>query len=216
MSFLTRWPPRRKLMLFALVALVQLAVPAWMIVGHERTIDRGESFEFEVRPVDPYDPFRGRYVRLALSPDRMPLPEESDDWRMPTPDELVYVTLGRDADGLATYEAVSNHPPTDTDAYLAVHALRGGDFPSEGNEPRPALVLDTPFDRYYLNEDLAPEAERLVWPRRRDGEGDADGPRAARLEVRVHRGRGVPVALTVDGRPVEELAAERLDERRSP
>jgi uncharacterized membrane-anchored protein len=200
-----RWPPGRRAALFVAVALAQLAVPAWMIHGHERTLTHGETFEFEVRPVDPYDPFRGRYVRLALSPDRMPLPEETGGWRMPERDELVYVVLGRDEDGLATFEAVSAEPP-DADAYLAVHAWRGADFPPEGETPRPALYIELPFDRYYLNEELAPEAERLVWPRRDTAPGEEETVRA-RLEVRVYRGRGVPTALLIDGRPVEEVAA---------
>ena len=54
---------------FALVAVAQLTVPAWMIVSHERTLLTGKVFKFRTAPVDPYDAFRGRYVRACNRTD---------------------------------------------------------------------------------------------------------------------------------------------------
>ena len=48
--------------LFIVVAVVQIAAPASMILRRERALDRGERFLFRTAPVDPYDAFRGRYV----------------------------------------------------------------------------------------------------------------------------------------------------------
>ena len=67
---------KRSLLLlgFAIVVAVQLAVPAWMIVDHERTLAKGQLFKFRTRPVDPADAFRGRYVWLSLEPHAVRVP----------------------------------------------------------------------------------------------------------------------------------------------
>ena len=54
---------------FILVALLQLFVPANMIWQEEGTIQEGTEFHFKVAPVDPNDPFRGKYISLAFEAD---------------------------------------------------------------------------------------------------------------------------------------------------
>ena len=55
---------------FAALCLVQAAVPVSMIARYERTLHGGTAFKVRAAPVDPVDPFRGRYVvfRLGFEP----------------------------------------------------------------------------------------------------------------------------------------------------
>ena len=57
-----------------------------------------------------------------------------------------------------------------------------------------------PFDRFYMEEKLAPEAE---WASRRDKQGGV-------AVVRVWRGLGVIEDLELGGRPIRDVARERL------
>ncbi|HUR30287.1 MAG TPA: GDYXXLXY domain-containing protein, partial [Saprospiraceae bacterium] len=49
---------------FAIMVLVQLYVPASMIMESEKVLKEGKEFKFKTAPVDPTDPFRGKYVEL--------------------------------------------------------------------------------------------------------------------------------------------------------
>ena len=49
---------------FALMVGVQLLFPLKMIIEREIIITKGQTFLFKIRPIDPYDAFRGRYVSI--------------------------------------------------------------------------------------------------------------------------------------------------------
>lgn len=51
-------------LLFALLCVAQWAVPLAMVQRAERTLSEGTAYRFRTAPVDPADPFRGRYVTL--------------------------------------------------------------------------------------------------------------------------------------------------------
>jgi uncharacterized membrane-anchored protein len=193
---------RRALHLAALavVALAQLAVPAAMILGRERTLAEGTQWRFRTEPVDPADAFRGRYLALAFVADSAPLPAGTEV----AYGERVYVPLARDAQGFATLGPVALAPPALGD-YLRVRTYSA--LPGDDGAQRVQVRL--PFDRLYLDEDLAPQAE-AAWR-------DAGGPlppaasgettaRAAWALVRVRHGEAVLEDVVVEGRSIRELA----------
>jgi uncharacterized membrane-anchored protein len=55
-----------RLLVFAVVGLAQLAVPASLIWKREQTLRHGSVWKFRTAPVDPVDAFRGRYVALEF------------------------------------------------------------------------------------------------------------------------------------------------------
>ncbi len=63
------------------------------------------------------------------------------------------------------------------------------------------LRFDLPFDRYYLNEHVAPAAD-LAFRQRSGG-----ARRAAWIDLRVLGGRGVIEELYIDGLPVADAVA---------
>ena len=140
---------RRKAILVSvlLVALVQVAVPVSMIVRRELCLRRGDQFKFETRPVDPYDAFRGRYARLWLNASQAPVVPEVSLRR----GERVYGWLTVGADGFATFSRFTREAPDDT-PYLKVRYNW-----SSTNETH----VELPFDRYYMEESAAPDAERI-------------------------------------------------------
>ncbi|MFT6335526.1 MAG: putative membrane-anchored protein [Halioglobus sp.] len=50
--------------------LAQLYVPAKMIWNSESTIKDGKAYKFKTQPVDPYDPFRGKFIDLRYDVER--------------------------------------------------------------------------------------------------------------------------------------------------
>lgn len=165
------------------VALVQLAVPAGMILRRELAIGRGQEYKIRTRAVDPYDAFRGRYVRLAFDNVTVPL---IADARL-AGGQKAYAVLEKDSEGFAVVKSVSFTPP-DAEAYLEVR-LRP-------NKPGKVNVI-WPFDRYYMEETTAPLAEQAYRQRARGS--------SAYITVRISGGTGVITGLYIDGKSIEQL-----------
>ncbi len=175
----------RKLVLvaFVLTAAAELGVLAGAIERRGTTLARGAVYRFVTRPVDPYDPFRGRYVALAFEQTSAAVPPGISLTRR----QRVFVPLEIVPDGFTRLGAVSLTRPPGGD-YLAADAVPTGDSVAR-------IVL--PFDRYYLNERAAPAAEALY--RRARGN--------TWVTVRVRSGRAVLEELFIDGVPVLDAVA---------
>lgn len=184
-----------RLLLFLLAAAVQLGVIGWMLGSREVVLRKGQPVKFVVAPVDPYDPFRGRYVALSFPADTVEAPEDA------SVGDIVYAILDVDSEGYATVANLETTPPAGSMAYLEVtirHLYSEQD--EEGEEPRMMVWINLPFDRYYMNEHTAPEAERIYREALRD-ETEANA-RENYLVVKVHKGRAVAEQLVLRGEPL--------------
>lgn len=189
---------RVRIFLFVVVAVVQLAVAGGAIIKSELALRGGEVFRFRIQPVDPVDAFRGRYVAIRFALDRAPAPEGLELRQQ----QWVFVPLLIDDDGLAAFGPAGLDSPV-SGAYLRLRA--GGIYPDEDGERRVWVTM--PSNRYYMDEDLAPEAERAVWSRRR-------GQREAFVTVRVRKGVGVIEELYIGDVPIHRWLAENASEER--
>ena len=187
-----------RLALFTVVALVQIAVAGGAILRSELALRTGEAFRFRIQPVDPVDAFRGRYVAIRFAIDRAPV---ADDLELRTK-RRVFTPIEIDADGFAILGQADVDPPADG-PYLRLRAT--GIYPDE--EGNRFVWVSMPFRRYYMNEDLAPKAERAVW-------GGPRGQREAFVSVRVRDGVGVIEELFVDGVPIHQWLDENASDNR--
>lgn len=193
---------RRPLLLFLLIALAQLAVPAWMIVKHERVIGQGEVFRFRTAPVDPRDPFRGEYVQLEFEVEQEVHPIDGpvqQDVEM-----IVYALMGTDEQGDARIEQVFRDPPEEG-AFIRCIARRSSwDEELNGN----AVRITLPFDRFYLQEGKGPRTEELL--RGEWNEEERMEPLPAYAVVRVLNGEAVIEDLVVGDRSIQQWMNEDL------
>ncbi|MBN1864776.1 MAG: GDYXXLXY domain-containing protein [Victivallales bacterium] len=171
---------------FFAVAILQLGLPAAMIVRYEDVIRNGTQYKFRTAPVDPYDAFRGRYVALSMREDSVRSDGESFN-----PCETVYVVVITGDDGFAKFTSAHRTPPVGKGDYIKMKTRWG----SDSGETR----LEIPFDRFYMNEHLAPEAEKAYFKASRQ---DNDNTFVA---VRVKNGHAVIENLYLDGTPVLEI-----------
>jgi len=163
---------------FIVLTLALLAVPALRIYQYENTLSHGKVFKFETQPVDPYDLFRGRYVALRFKAE--PTNKEYDA----AYGSKIYMTLAVNAEGFAEVERVSTKPVEGENVITGRCYYR----------------VQFPFDRYFMEENAAPEAER-VW---RDAARNNSGQKTW-AEVRVLNGKAVLEGLYIDGVRIEEV-----------
>ena len=136
---------------FILLALVQLYVPAKMILEREKILEKGVEFKFKTAPIDPNDPFRGKYINLQYENNVIEIQNE-DEWFS---GEDIYVILAKDNNGFAKIKSVSKTKPSEDLLFVKAKVS----FISTDDSQK--LTVDYPFDRYYMEESKAVEAENL-------------------------------------------------------
>ena len=133
--------------LFIFVVIAQLFVPAQMIFGQESILKNGKAFKFRTQPIDPSDPYRGKYVTLrydinsALSNDSI--------WQR---HQDVYVYLEADSLGFAKLVEVSKEPLVSENDFVIAQMNWHDKFNSK-------ITFSLPFNRFYMEESKAQPAE---------------------------------------------------------
>lgn len=194
----------KKLFLLLLLVLIaiQLAVPFQMILSRQTVLRKGESFRFITRPIDPADPFQGRYVRLGIKNDYVPHSKgQVENIKRKT---AVYALLGTNENGFAEFTAISQEKP-DGEFYLRTRYLgrRSRWNPETGKNIVIGDRIEIPFDRFYMEESKAPRAERLA--------AAASRSTNCWVNVRIYKGKAVIADVFAEGISLTELA-EKKDE----
>ncbi len=171
------------LVTLAVIFAAQAGYVGNTIVQAERTLKTGTLYRFRTAPVDPYDAFRGRYVRLefALENQHHPIKNTADckDWHY---GHRAWIQLTKDASHVArVISVVKTKPEADaipvTTHYCKDEAHSASNLkkyllspPSSKDKAHPSInppfnsqptiKINLPFKRFYANELLAPELEK--------------------------------------------------------
>lgn len=188
-----------KPLLLTLLILAQLAVLASMIRGKERILRDGEAFRFKTRPIDPADPFQGRYVALGFEDDHIPPIGLSGGLRYREP---IYAALETGGDGFARFTGWSRERPA-AGAFLRTRYLGASTRwdPATQQMTNVAFRIEIPFDRFYMDEAKAPRAEQAV--------RDATRSTNCWATVRILNGKAVVEDVFAQGQSLRELAAQK-------
>lgn len=170
---------------FALTAVLQVIVPLKMIYDSEMTERHGVVYKFKTKPIDPTDPFRGKYITLSY--DISSIPTKDTTWLR---NEKVYVSIAPDADGFAKVGNVTREEPENGDYITTkVDYYYGKD-----------LNIELPFDRYYMEESKAYEAEVAYMNYTRD----TTTFKPAYALVALRNGNAVLKDVIIDGMPIKD------------
>jgi uncharacterized membrane-anchored protein len=132
---------------FVIMCLGQWAIPAFVINEQLQLRANGKKFHFETEPVDPKDPFRGNFISLYFKATDFTSTETWNGY------EEAYVILTADSNGFAQIKQISRTEPDDEDvSYIKATVYSSGEN---------SVSVDYPFDRFYLEENVAPEAEKV-------------------------------------------------------
>ena len=188
-----------KLVLLGVVALAQIAVPARMALGQHAVLTRGEQLKIRCAPLDPVNPFMGRYVELNLFDEIAATAARPGQVRGMHVFWITYawITYTLDEEGFVKPTALHWARPKDAPS-LKVRTW-GGIY--EGK-----TRFFYPFDRYYMNEKKAPEVDRVLML-----SGFSAQAVPAHVTVRVLGDTAVLEELYLDGKPVQEYLREQME-----
>ena len=159
---------RIRLICYIATLLLILAYPAYRIKSFEFPSGKPARFKFEVTLYDPYDPFRGRYVRLNCEGRCETGRIVGDAWM-----REAWVLLERDGDGMARAVEIaeSREELAGRGECIRVKDVRRV-MPGEsywdrasGDMVKAEAAVYTfryPFEKYFANEKVAPELEKSM------------------------------------------------------
>ncbi len=174
--------------LFILMVLVQLYVPISMIFKQESVIDTGKSFKFKTAPIDPNDPFRGKYITLRFEEESVTV-TDLKAWHGV---KAGYALISRNNEGFAKIIAVEKDKPNGKD-YVEVKI--NNHFQIGPGK----LFFELPFNRFYLEESKAKPAENIYV------ESQIDSLSTTYALVKIKDGVAVLEDVLIDGISIGEL-----------
>ncbi len=177
------------LLAFLALTLIQWYVPLHMIYKKEKVHKTGREYKFRISPVDPIDFFRGKYIALHYQESTVKTSDEQN-W---TAGEIAYVLLTTDEQGFAKIQSVSKEEPKGQSNFFKAQVA----FVSRDGSN--TLRLSYPFDRFYMQEFKANEAEQLYWQKLRDTSN------TVYALVGIRDGEAVLKDVLIDGVPLEAL-----------
>lgn len=182
---------RNILIAFAVTALVQLFIPLKMIYDSHTTETEGAEYHFKAKPIDPNDPFRGKYITLAFDMETFTTADTT--WQE---GDTAYIILAKDKDGFAIGKMVTREKPNDGD-YITAEARRLYDQ---------TLFVNLPFERYYMEESKAPAAEAAY-----SKYAASQDYKPAYAVVAVRNGNSVLKDVIIDSMPIKEYVIKNRD-----
>jgi len=189
-----------RLWCYILAVAAALAYPVAKIISFEYPSVPPNIYIFETQIYDPYDPMRGRYVLLNFNQNRVRLPGR--ETKLLDGGRRCYAVLEKNPDGTARIADLVTDVkklPAGKDFLKVKYSHYSQDFNTETREFEKTgfHVIKLPFDRFYLNERLAPEAEKEVIAYTRPG--------IVFVQVKIYRNGNCALDdLIVDGKPILE------------
>ncbi len=176
------------LLFFTLMVGIQWFIPIRMISEKHIIWMEGREYKFQMTPLDPEDPFRGKYLQLRFEENHYRADDQSD-WQSGDP---VYVQLKRNAQGFVRIIGLARSVPTgDVDFVKATVRNTHG-------EDSLQMYIDYPFDRYYINEKISGALEE------RFRETVQDSAALNYALVRIRSGEAILKEVYLDDIPVTE------------
>ncbi len=171
---------------FGLMVLLQLWAPAAMIFNKEAVLRNGKAYKFRSAPIDPNDPFRGKYIVLRFEAASFK-PERTQKWQA---GEEVYVQVAEDSAGFARISALHKKMPEPAAGIIrATINYVGYDSLKE-------VFIEWPFERFYMEESKAPEAEKAYT------KAAADSTQKTYALVKVKNGEAVLQNVFINDHPI--------------
>ena len=209
----------KKRVIFVLIVcgiLAQLVVLASLILQREITLRKGARVFFATAPVDPFDAFRGRYMRVSLPALSQHVSETKFE-----AGQAAYAVIQCDSNAVGSIASLAAVKPSDG-VYIRMRVRwcspewqtvtngmkRSGKPDVTTRETGKYDVQFQPVaDRFYVPEKVAPEVDALTFANR----GRTN--QQARACVRIYKGDAVLEDIQIGGKPLLQVVRETLKQR---
>lgn len=175
---------------FLVLAFIQWVIPGKIIFQKNEILRKGRSYKFQTEPVDPSNPFKGKYIRLNFTVNSFTDTVE----RGLIHDAELYVILGTDPNGYVSIKTLSTREPRESIDFVRAKVY----YTSKENDSI-TVFIRYPFDEFYMDEYKAPRAEIIF---RESGQKKL--PNCYAL-VKILNGKAAIQDVYIDGKPIRNL-----------
>lgn len=183
---------QKTLIIVAFVAMcaAQWFIPFKTIFDQETILTEGRFFKLQTAPIDPTDPFRGKYITLNFVENEVTVTDPQEWYGH----DYMYITLA-DSAGYGRISRASLYEQEGDDCLKVriLHIASGAPG---------SVVFEYPFERFYLEESKASEAEQLYWQSR------ADSTQQVYATIRVRNGQAALENVMINDRPIADVVRE--------
>lgn len=154
-------------------ALLIIAVPVYMAITSESVLTEGNFHKFRLQGRDPFDLFKGKYLRLNYPGLDVP---SNDSFKR---GEEIYVKIGKDAQGYSFFESGSKRAPKKGDYLktkvlstyesarsprMVIEQIDGVEIENEEIEYKNLVQIMIPdhMTKYFINEEYALKGETVL------------------------------------------------------
>jgi uncharacterized membrane-anchored protein len=187
---------------FALLVAAQWFVPVSLITKSERTLVDGTEFRFRTQPVDPSDPFRGKYITLSFEAANIMVRDTAQ--HQYEPGEDVFASIVLDSAGFAVVDSLYTEDPRDESLTMLKSKVNYAYMEADGGQ---SVQIDFPFERLYLEESKASEAERVYWQNQRFVTDSTTAIKSYAV-VRIRDAHAVLVDVMINDRSIVDIVRE--------
>ncbi|HMJ68784.1 MAG TPA: GDYXXLXY domain-containing protein [Cyclobacteriaceae bacterium] len=187
---------------FIFMVAAQWYAPLSIVYDSEKTVEEGAEYRFRTAPVDPSDPFRGKYITLNFEAATY-FPTDTNEVNFDA-GQTVYATILPDSLGFAKVIQIAAEPPVIGIDYITATFEYGNRrylYP-DGELVPSSVVLEFPFQRLYVEESKASEAEKYYWTSR------TDSTLVCYAVVKVLKGNTTLVDVMVNDRSLMDIVKE--------
>jgi len=143
-----------KKIIFIAFALIILSIPMYLMITSENVLEKGFRHKIKLQAYDPFDPFRGKYLRMNYD-NSVRCDEHFEDG------DPIYITLEKDSLGYSFFDYGSKTAPKNSTDYFKTITTSS----TYGDHVR--FRTDN-LSKYFINEDKATPAETLIWDYQRN------------------------------------------------
>lgn len=188
---------------FVFLSFIQLFIPAKMILNREEVLADGVEYYFPTAPVDPDDPFRGKYIYLNFTTNSVVVDStfsDSFEWN-----QEVFVELEKDDKGIVKIANIYDNAPADAHIDYIKAVISNVEYDRHTGQKE--IFVDFPFDRFYMEESKAYDAELLY------NESSRDSTSATNAVVMVLDGKAVLKDVQIDGVSIKDVVLNNRNKK---
>lgn len=181
----------KQIIALLIVFAVQIGMVSSVIFANTWILRQGQAVSFLVEPVDPHDPFRGKYVDLNMDTLVKKDPKATFQY-----EDTAYILIKMDAKGFGRFDQVVAKKPTDG-IYIKTKVF----------DPAPLeegmVYVENPFQRFYIEEKYAAKAEEAYFANAAENK--------VHIQVKILNGKAVIQELYFNNQKVENYLNKMAD-----
>jgi uncharacterized membrane-anchored protein len=178
------------LLVFSLLIIIQWIVPGKIIWTKNQVLENGEVYKFQTEPIDPSNPFKGKYIILNFKENAY---TDTIDREL-TYGEVVYVIFNKNDAGYATIKNLSKTKPSGNFGYVKANV-----YYTSRQKASITVHINYTFDEFYMDEFKAPKAENIY------REANRDSLNRTYAVVKIWKGDAVIEDVLINDIPIKDL-----------